>query len=1274
RGSHLALSLERLEALCATPLRRIGLSATQKPIEEMANFLVGARPDDRAIVDTGHVRERDLALEIPGSPLAAVMANEVWEEIYDRLAALTTAHRTTLVFVNTRRLAERAARHLGERIGEENVTSHHGSLAREHRLEAEQRLKRGRLRCLVATSSLELGIDIGEVDLVCQLGSPRSIAAFLQRVGRSGHAVGAVPKGRLFPLTRDELVESVALLDAARRGELDRVSVPPRPLDVLAQQIVAEVSAREWDEAELLERLRRAWPYRDLGADELADVVRMLAQGFSTRRGRRGAHLHYDAVNRRLRGRRGARLTAITNGGAIPDQFDYDVILAPEGLRVGTLNEDFAFESLPGDIFQLGNTSYRILRVEQGKVHVEDAKGQPPNIPFWFGEAPGRSDELSHAVSRLRADVDRMLADGIESTTDRLVEAYAVAQPAARQLVEYLAAARAALGSLPTQCRVVFERFFDEAGDMHLVVHAPFGSRINRAWGLALRKRFCRKFNFELQAAALEDTIVLSMSSSHSFPLEEVAGYLKSATVREVLVQALLDAPIFASRWRWNATIALAVRRTRNGRRAPAHFQRADAEDLVAAVFPDQLACAENIPAEREIPHHPLVSQTIADCLHDAMCVTGLEALLARIEAGEVEVLARDLAAPSALAQEILNARPYAFLDDAPAEERRTLAVQSRSFMDPDDAAQLGQLDAGAIARVRAEAWPEAGTPDELHDGLMLAGFVAVREAEQRIERGELAYGWSHLFEALAAENRAAVLTPPGGEPIWIAAERVGELLAVFPDAELQPPLRPLADERGPVSREQGLHEIIRSRLEVLGPVTAGELAQPLAVSQRDVEQSLLALEAEGFVVRGRFTGGADGEGQWCERRLLARIHRYTIKRLRSEIEPVSAAEFIRFLFHWHGLAERGEGQAAVAAALEGLEGYAAAAGAWESDLLPARIDRYAPESLDALCAEGRIAWLRLSVTGTEGSRKSSPVRHTPLALVERRNLARWYRLCPVPDPAGVKLGSSAVRVLDSLRADGASFFVDLVHNTGLLRTQVEEALGELVNWGLVTSDSFTGVRALALPQSRRPAFAPRHRRRQVESPFDRAGRWSLLRRSDSGEEPDGDDAAFLAQVLLRRYGVVFRRVVEREAAILPWRDLLRAYWRMEARGEIRGGRFVQGVTGEQFALPDAVATLRRIRRSEPSGELVAVAAADPLNLTGTLVPGERLAATYGSRIIFRDGVPIAVQGAGHRTGEIRYLRAVDERTVWQARLMLTRRARPASLHAPERKPGEPVI
>ncbi len=1267
RGAHLALSLERLEALAERPLTRVGLSATQKPIAAMARFLVGNRDAPCDIIDTGHARASDLALEVPGSPLEAVMAGEVWTEVYDRLAERVNAHDTTLIFVNTRRLAERAARHLAERLGEEAVSAHHGSLAREHRLEAEQKLKRGRLRALVATASLELGIDIGDVDLVCQLGSPRAIATFVQRVGRSGHGLGKTPKGRLFPLSRDDLVECAALLDAARRGELDRILIPEAPLDVLSQQIVGEVASREWGEAELYACLQRAWPYRNLTRDTYTKVVRMLAAGYTTRRGRRGAYLHHDAVNARLRPRRGARLTALTNAGAIPDQFDFDVVLRPDGLRIGTVNEDFAFESLAGDVFQLGNSSYRVLKVESSRVFVEDAGGQPPSIPFWFGEAPGRSDELSAAVSRLRATVAEKLQEGFETARAYLQDEMGLQPAAAIQLANYLGVAHAMLGALPTQQTIVFERFFDAVGDQHLVVHAPFGSRVNRAWGLALRKRFCRRFNFELQAAALEDSLVLSLGSTHSFALEEVANYLKSANVREVLVQALLAAPMFPTRWRWNANIALAVKRSLKGKRVPPQFQRSDAEDLIAVVFPDQLACAENLAGEREVPDHPLVNQTVADCLHDTMDIEGLERLFTRLEAGEVRVLARDLSAPSPLSEEIVNANPYAFLDDAPGEERRTRAVRTGDAADPASARDLGKLDPEAIERVRTEVWPEAATPDELHDALVMSGFLT--EAETRPGNGRdaaLEFGWTHLFEQLTDQRRATSLATPEGERLWMAAERLAELQAIFPEAALDPAIEAVMDGEPPTS-EDALREIVRSRLETLGPISETELAKPLGLAANAIQSALAALEQEGFALRGQFTSSARrGETvEWCGRRLLARANRYTVKRKRAEIEPVSARDYMRFLLAWHGLSgERREGEDALGETLGQLEGCAVPAGAWETDVLPTRIADYSPAMLDRLCASGQIAWARLAPprTSHDGGSRAAPVRSTPITLVGRENLPRWQTLAAAPETDAIRLSATARRVRDILAQEGALFFADLTAATGLLRSQVETALSELVALGTVTADSFAGLRALITPNNRRPRHNQRRRRELNSKSVESAGRWSLIRRPTNDGEPAGrmtdlEALELIADVLLTRYGVVFRKVLERESILPPWRELLYVLRRLEARGEVRGGRFVDGFAGEQFAVADAVGTLRAMRRREATGELVAISAADPLNLAGIITPGERLPARPGNRVLLRDGAPIACQ----RAGEVAFLERVEPEAQWAIRNHLIRRANPAS-------------
>ncbi|MFW3613588.1 DEAD/DEAH box helicase [Billgrantia antri] len=1249
RGSHLALSLERLGGLTERPPQRIGLSATQKPVEAVAAFLTGG--SECTIIDTGHVRERDLAIEVAGSPLTAIMANEVWEEVYDRLAALVREHRTTLIFANTRRVCERVARYLADRLGSEWVTSHHGSLAREHRLDAEQRLKQGELRALVATASLELGIDIGEVDLVCQLGSPRSMSAFLQRVGRSGHGVWRVPKGRLFPLTRDDLVECTALMGAVQAGELDRLHIPEGPLDVLAQQIVAEVAgAGETEEAALFSRIRAAWPYRALSEERFDAVVQMLADGYTTRRGRRGAYLHRDRVNGRLRPRRNARLVALTNGGAIPDHFDYDVILLPEELRVGTVNEDFAFESMPGDIFQLGNQAYRILKLATGKLYVEDARGAPPSIPFWFGEAPARTAELSQAVSRLREGVDRQLAEGDEAEAQHWLEAeYGLTPAAAEQLVRYLAVARAALGVIPSQHHLVLERFFDEAGDMHLVLHSPFGSKLNRAWGLALRKRFCRKFNFELQAAALEDSIVLSLGPTHSFPLDEVWSYLSSKTVREVLIQALLDAPMFGLRWRWNASVGLAVPRTRNGRRRPPQLQRQDSEDLLSVVFPDQLACAENLTGARELPDHPLVDQTLHDCLTEAMDIDSLERLLLHLEAGEIAVSGCDLAVPSPLSEEVVNARPYAFLDDGAQEERRTLSVRTGGALDVAEAAASARYAPEVVARVREEAWPAPRDVDELHDALVVSGFIAMHEAEEE---------WRPWFDALARDRRAAVVVPPDGEPLWTAAERLGELLALHPGAGIEPPIE--AAGEGPETPDEALTELLRSRLETLGPVTAASLGTPLGVSLERCMAALARLEVEGFVLQGAFLGGS--QVAWCERRLLARMHRYAIDRRRAEIEPVSIQHYLRFLLDWHGLTERPEGPEALAAAVERLEGFPVAAGAWESDVLPARVADFSPHMLDQLLASGRFIWLRLlppRIAEGDERQRPGPLRNTPIALIERQALHDWRQAAPAPDVGELPLSGGARRVLAALQGGGAMFFADLMGPTRMLRTQIEEALGELASWGLVTSDSFTGLRALIAPASKRPPIAASGRRRRRHAPgVDAAGRWSWLPAPER-ESPierrrittDMESLEHIAWVLLERYGVVFRRVIEREPALPPWRELLYVYRRLEARGEIRGGRFVQQFAGEQFALAGAVGGLKAMRRREPDGTRVVVAAADPLNLVGILAPGQRLPAVSGNRLLYRDGVPQAVL----QNGEVHFLETLPAEAKWQVQQLLRR-------------------
>ncbi|QWP75477.1 DEAD/DEAH box helicase [Lysobacter sp. K5869] len=1246
RGSHLSLSLERLRELCAAPPVRIGLSATQKPIDEVARFLVGSDAvaadgtPDCAIVDIGYDKRRDLALELPGSPLSAVMSHDQWDEVYARLAELVEQHRTTLVFVNTRRMAERAAKHLADKLGKDAVAAHHGSLSRELRLDAEQRLKRGQLRVLVATASLELGIDIGDVDLVCQLGSPRAIAAFLQRVGRAGHHVGGVPKGRLFPSSRDDLVECAALLDSVRRGELDALRIPPAPLDVLAQQIVAEAAMRDCGEDELFACVRRAWPYARLERKHFDQIVRMLADGFTTRRGPRAAYLHRDAVHGRVRARRGARMTAVMSGGTIPDTGDYAVVLEPEAQVIGSVNEDFAVESLGGDVFQLGNASYRILRVEPGRVRVEDAQGLPPNIPFWLGEAPGRSDELSHSVSRLRAAADAAFqrADDNAGAARALAQEFALDSASALQLADYLGRTRHALGLVPTQDTLVFERFFDESGGTQLVIHSPYGSRVNKAWGLALRKRFCRKFNFELQAAATEDAIVLSLSTSHSFPLEDVARYLHSASALDVLIQALLDAPLFGARWRWVATTALALPRFVGGKKVAPQLQRMKSEDLLATVFPDQVACAENLAGEREVPEHPLVEQTLHDCLYEAMDSEGWLRMLRRLEAGEIRVVGRDVTGPSPIAAEALNAKPYAFLDDAPIEERRTQAVMARRYGDADSADDLGRLDPQAIEAVREEAWPEVRDADEMHEALMGLGFVTAGEAE--------AHGWEGWLCALADAGRATALRLRADDAAaawWVATESLPQALALFPQAQAEPAVEvPEEYARTQWSAEAALIETLRSRLTALGPTTAATLAGDARREPGEVELALLRLESEGYVMRGRFEPDSllGGDEQWCERHLLARIHRYTVGRLRREIEPVAPRDYARFLFDWQKLSRRSRmsGPQALQAVLEQLEGFEAPASVWESELLPARIGDYESGWLDELCSAGRVTWARLRPNNAAANAEPAApqgvpsVRQTPIVLLPRRALADWqWAAGRNADPAPVS--SRAQRVLDALAARGASFFDELERSAHLLRTELEEALGELVVRGRITCDSYAGLRALLVPPSKRAASHGQRRRRAMLTDLQDAGRWSLTRPEDSAQADAAQAAESVEHIawrLLERYGVVFWRLIQREAAWLPpWRDLLRVYRRLEARGEIRGGRFVSGMTGEQYALPDAVSALRQARSREHDGEIVCVSAADPLNLTGSVLAGAKVPRIPGARIAFRDGVAVASLLAG---------------------------------------------
>ncbi len=1152
RGSHLALTLARLNAVAAVLPQRIGLSATVRPIEEVASYLA----PETSIVNIGHRREMDLDIEVPNDELGAVATSEMWEEIYDRLAAHILRERTTLIFVNTRRLSERVAHALAERLGPNAVLPHHGSLSRAMRHDAESRLKNGELRAVVATASLELGIDIGTVDLAIQIGSPRSIAVTLQRVGRSGHWVGAKPRGIFFPTTRDELIECAAIVYAVRSGDLERIEIPQNALDILAQQIVAETSCETWNEQKLYDLIRTAYPYRNLSRADFESVVAMMSEGIATSRGRSGALLHRDSVNHRLRGRRGAKLAAITSGGAIPDSAAYAVIAEPEGRMVGTLDEDFAVESLTGDVFLLGTQSWRIRHVGQGQVRVEDAHGAKPSLPFWLGEAPGRSAELSAAVSRVR----EKLLSSPEECANLLNDA------GLKQAVAYVRAGAASLGTLPASEAVVAERFFDESGGMQLLLHAPFGARINRAWGLALRKRFCRTFNFELQAAATDNGIVISLAEQHAFPLETVFEFLRASTVEDVLREALLTAPMFTVRWRWNASRALTIPRFRGGTKVPAPIQRMRADDLLASVFPDQVACAENLTGPIRIPDHPLVNETISNCLYEAMDVDGLKLVLEKLETGEIRRIAVENPLPSVFSHEILNANPYAYLDDAPLEERRARAVQLRGSTRTDVAE--GILDPAAIDEVAAEVWPDPRDADELHDALLT--FIAGPEIPE----------WRHWFSELAESGRAFTLLR-GGKEFWIATER-----------------RDVIDDTVAT---------VRGWMECLGPITATALADRLALDPGDVRIALGTLESQGQIFQGHYRSKAPDEIEWCNRRILARIHHLTLGRLRREIAPVTAAQFHQFLLRWQHVAPNTQLHGADGALqiVRQLQGFEIPAAAWEESVLKRRIAEYEPENLDDLCLSGEVAWARLSPHPAlaDAERHVRPTRIAPISFFQRED-TDW-----LIDPSfglveTVGLSHAAREVYDSLAARGASFFTDLVRDTKRLPSEVEDALWELTAGGLVTADGFENLRALIDPKRRRGEGRGMRAR-----PRHAAGRWALVTRSAVVIAPDDRTKRFAEQLLLR-WGVLFRDLLARETVSPPWRDLLPVLRRMEAQGEIRGGRFVQGFTGEQFARPEAIDLLRAVRRAHNDDDVaIEVAPADPLNLVGIILPGARVSA-----------------------------------------------------------------
>jgi ATP-dependent helicase Lhr and Lhr-like helicase len=1273
RGSHLALSLERLDALVtgenrlspgqflsglAQSPQRIGLSATQNPIELVADYLTGAHPDRKpaTIIQVGQRRQLDIAIEVPSDELSSVINTGMWNEIFDKLAVHAQNHRSTLVFVNTRRLVEKIAFELANRIGVENVAAHHGSLSRVLRLDAEQRLKNGEIKILIATASLELGIDIGDIDLVCQISTTRAVSVAMQRIGRAGHWRGAIPKGRFFATTRDDLVEQAALVRKMRAGELDQLQIPPQPADVLMQQIVAACGAEPWEEEALYNTLRRAYPYRDLTREAFNDLIILLTEGIESSRGRYGAYLLRDGVHGVLHPRRGARSIAISNGGAIPDVALYNVILQPEGVQIATLDEHFAVDSSPGDVILLGTSSWRIQRIEAaGRVLVEDAHGAPPTLPFWEGEAPQRTAVLSDGVGELREQISARtpnVSPGYISSADPevagaigwLMQECGVCESGARQLIAYIVTGRAALGAVPSKTTLIAERFFDDGGGMQLVLHVPFGGRVNKAFGLALRKRFCRGFNFELQAAATDNGINISLAEQHSFPLSDVFHFLTEHTSKELLEQASIASPIFKNRWRWAASRSLQLLRMSKGKRIAPQIQRTRSDDLMASVFPQAAACFETIVGDIQIPNHPLVNEVMQDVLQEAMDLEGLLQLLRGIKDGAIRCLAIDTPTPSVFAHELLNANPYAYLDDAGLEARRARATSLGRTL-PDEP---GKIDPAAIAAIRKEIWPDLRDENELHD--LLHSLIVLPLAV--IDRDEGRH-WPTFYERLTQKGRAQTLDL-NGTPCWVASERLPYIAALYsqdvvilgeandscglPAASPSPP-----DARNVivgVTKEAATQKLVQGWLQILGPTTSNEVAAILNVDPAPIFQTFMTMEMQGLLIRGTFEypapePGADHDIEWCERRILQRIHRRTVATLRKQVEAVTPVVYMRWVLQWQHLAPQTQlsGEEGVFEALRKLEGFEAPAIEWERTLLPARVANYDPRCLDTLCLSGAVGWGRISPhpawsSADENSRprRVIPTNAAPITFFIRET-ADWLphaltRQSVDEEKLVVALSPHALLLRTLLQQRGACFANDLQRIAGLTRQQTQYALWELATAGLAAADGFDQLRA---------CMDPRRRSTTSESPCKRssrnaAGRWSLFSEElhapltviEKARRTDAALACFARQ-LLTRYGVLFRDLLVRESNAPKWRDLLNILRRLEARGEIRGGRFVSGFSGEQYALPEAVESLRASPIRDCS-VIIPVAAADPINLAGIVVPGERVPAVPGKQILYRNG------------------------------------------------------
>ncbi|MDR3612054.1 MAG: DEAD/DEAH box helicase [Candidatus Obscuribacterales bacterium] len=1247
RGTHLAVTLERLDSVTEKKPIRIGLSATQKPIELVANFLVGNSDSMPDIVTIDSRRVLDIAVEVPSMPLQSVATDELREEAYSRIIELVIQHRSTLVFVNTRKQAENVANILGRRLGKDLVAAHHGSLSRKIRLDAEQALKNGEIKVLVATSSLELGIDIGNIDLVCQISSPRAISAAVQRIGRAGHWRGAIPKGRLFPTTVEDLFECAALIKAIKEGELDRLAAPYEPLDILAQQIVAMCASGQWYEEDLFLTIKNAYPYKDLSREKFESVLIMLSEGIESSRRRWGAHIMRDQINGVLRARRGGRLAAIMGGGAIPESGLFQVVVDPEAIVVGTLDEDFAIESAIGDVFLLGNTSWRIKEIQarDSKVVVVDAHGEPPNVPFWLGEGAGRTIELSTHVSQLRHLIDvatanmniyiatQSLSDDLLVFVQLLKENYGVNQFAAEQLIQHVVCGRSVLRAVPILSHVIVERLSGFTSGSCLIIHAPFGNRINRAWALAIRKTIMSGFGFQLQTAVTDNGICIGLTEQQRLPADSLLTYLAPDDLTRILELSAVQSPAFVTRFRWDAVRALVLSRFSGGHKVPPNIQRIRANDLLSHIFVQfgehQILAAN---AKPEIPVHPLIDEVMKDVMTEWMDAAGLEKILTDLKSKAIAFSCVETAIPSSFSNEIINANANAFLDDAPPAERRLRAVSSILSLPDAIVKEFGGLDQETINAVCGEIWPDIRNADELHD--YLETVIALPLDLTMVAKATADDIWGDYYDQLQAESRAT--TAQVEEKLfYVATERLEQFKVVYPHCLVLHPVplfNPSAQNLSDFTSI--LKRIVSGWMQHLGPTTAQKLADFLRIAPRDVDLALLALKKDRSLVKGKFSRqfieslkelsetefNADENVEWCNRLLLERIHRMTMAVMRKHVEAVSAQQYMNWLAHFQHVMPGAllSGERGTLEVLKQLQGYEAPANVWENGILAKRIIDYSPRFLDKLCLNGAVGWGRLSPhpalsaalspEGASAQRRITPASNSPVTFFVRED-ADWMAI-KHPELEGTSnqaLSSQAIAVKQFLEQRGASFFVDIVRGNTLLKSEVEMALWELVSAGLVTADGFDNLRALIDPKRR-------NGQGRGKRPRDVSGRWSLLYTNVAHDQTKMIEAT--CKMLLNRYGVVFRDLLARESLTIPWRALLQSFRLMEARGEIRGGRFVQGFVGEQFALPAALDSLRLDRFKQPALSNITLAASDPLNLQGIILPGPRIAALAGKHIV----------------------------------------------------------